>query len=238
MKRIRPDRCRGASDSRLPSPIPARVYRTLDEEVKRRYHPIPPRYEHLPAFCLFLYAVAAVCLILLIIQSGSVAFSDWFNLHISAPLRAFLAALTAPLPFSLGEFTVLLLPLVLVVTLRHAIRRCCDSWRTAGVFIGVLISVLLSFFSVFVLNFSAGYRNSTLDVKLELEQKQVSAEDLADTARILVRHLNEEAGKLGFERDGFSVMPYSLAEMNDRLSDAYAAFCSTHDFIRNNAGQP
>lgn len=71
MKRIRPDRCRGASDSRLPSPIPARVYRTLDEEVKRRYHPIPPRYEHLPAFCLFLYAVAAVCLILLIIQSGS-----------------------------------------------------------------------------------------------------------------------------------------------------------------------
>ena len=147
MKRIRPDRCRGASDSRLPSPIPARVYRTLDEVVKRRYHPIPPRYEHLPAFCLFLYAVAAVCLILLIIQSGSVAFSDWFNLHISAPLRAFLAALTAPLPFSLGEFTVLLLPLVLVVTLRHAIRRRCDSWRTAGVFIGVLISVLLSFFS-------------------------------------------------------------------------------------------
>ena len=189
---------RGASDSRLPSPIPARVYRTLDEEVKRQYHPIPPRYERLPAFCLFLYAVAAVCLILLIIQSGSVAFSDWFNLHISAPLRAFL-----------------------VVTLRHAIRRRCDSWRTAGVFIGVLISVLLSFFSVFVLNFSAGYRNSTLDVKLELEQKQVSAEDLADTARILVRHLNEEAGKLGFERDGFSVMPYSLAEMNDRLSDAY-----------------
>lgn len=238
MKRIRPDRCRGASDSRLPSPIPARVYRTLDEEVKRRYHPIPPRYEHLPAFCLFLYAVAAVCLILLIIQSGSVAFSDWFNLHISAPLRAFLAALTAPLPFSLGEFTVLLLPLVLLVTLRHAIRRRCDSWRTAGVFIGVLISVLLSFFSVFVLNFSAGYRNSTLDVKLELEQKQVSAEDLADTARILVRHLNEESGKLGFERDGFSVMPYSLAEMNDRLSDAYAAFCSTHDFVRNNAGQP
>ena len=66
MKRISPDRCRGASDSRLPSPIPARVYRTLDEEVKRQYHPIPPRYEHLPAFCLFLYAVAAVCLILLI----------------------------------------------------------------------------------------------------------------------------------------------------------------------------
>ncbi len=48
MKRIRPDRCRGASDSRLPSPIPARVYRTLDEEVKRQYHPIPPRYERLP----------------------------------------------------------------------------------------------------------------------------------------------------------------------------------------------
>ncbi len=140
--------------------------------------------------------------------------------------------MTAPLPFSLGEFTVLLLPLVLVVTLRHAIRRRCDSWRTAGVFIGVLISVLLSFFSVFVLNFSAGYRNSTLDVKLELEQKQVSAEDLADTARILSDTERGSRQASGLNATVFRFMPYSPTEMNDRLSDAYAAFCSTHDFIR------
>ena len=92
---------------------------------------------------------------------------------------------------------------MLVVTLRHAIRRRCDSWRTAGVFIGVLISVLLSFFSVFVLNFSAGYRNSTLDVKLELEQKQVSAEDLADTARILVRHRTRKPASSGLNATVF-----------------------------------
>ncbi len=221
----------------LPSPISAKLYRTLDPESRRQYRPIPPRYEYLPPVCVFLYAVAAVCGLLLIIQSVSSSFSDWFNLHISAPLRALLAALTAWFPFSLGELTLLLLPLVLVLVLRYAIRRRCDSWRTAGVFIGVLLSVLLSFFSVFVLNFSAGYRNTTLDTKLNLEQNQVSASELANTAYTLVRHLNEEAETIAFERDGFSVMPYSLAEMNDRLSAAYDDFCASHDFIRDNAGQ-
>lgn len=226
------------AEEQLPSLISADVYRTLNTESKRLYRPIPRRYEFLPPVCLVLYAVAAVCMILLIIQSESVAFSDWFNMHISAPLRAFLAALTAPFPFSVGELTILLLLPALIFTIRYAVRHRCDSWRTAGVFIGILLSVLLSIFSLFVLNFSAGYRNSTLDVKLGLEREEVSAEELAETAEMLVRRLNEEADNLTFERDGFSVMPYSLAEMNDRLSAAYDTFCSSHDFIRDNAGQP
>jgi hypothetical protein len=226
------------AEEQLPSLISADVYRTLNKESKRLYRPIPRRYEFLPPVCLVLYAVATVCMILLIIQSESVAFSDWFNMHISAPLRALLAALTAPFPFSVGELTILLLPPALIFTIRYAVRHRCDSWRTAGVFIGILLSVLLSIFSLFVLNFSAGYRNSTLDVKLGLEREEVSAEELAETAEMLVRRLNEEADNLTFERDGFSVMPYSLAEMNDRLSAAYDTFCNSHDFIRDNAGQP
>lgn len=226
------------AEEQLPSLISADVYRTLNTESKRLYRPIPRSYEFLPPVCLVLYAVAAVCMILLIIQSESVAFSDWFNMHISAPLRALLAALTAPFPFSVGELTILLLPPALIFTIRYAVRYRCDSWRTAGVFIGILLSVLLSIFSLFVLNFSAGYRNSTLDVKLGLEREEVSAEELAETAEMLVQRLNEEADNLTFERDGFSVMPYSLAEMNDRLSAAYDTFCNSHDFIRDNAGQP
>lgn len=226
------------AEEQLPSLISADVYRTLNTESKRLYRPIPRSYEFLPPVCLVLYAVAAVCMILLIIQSESVAFSDWFNMHISAPLRALLAALTAPFPFSVGELTVLLLPPALIFTICYAVRYRCDSWRTAGVFIGILLSVLLSIFSLFVLNFSAGYRNSTLDVKLGLEREEVSAEELAETAEMLVQRLNEEADNLTFERDGFSVMPYSLAEMNDRLSAAYDTFCNSHDFIRDNAGQP
>ena len=164
------------AEEQLPSLISADVYRTLNTESKRLYRPIPRSYEFLPPVCLVLYAVAAVCMILLIIQSESVAFSDWFNMHISAPLRALLAALTAPFPFSVGELTILLLPPALIFTIRYAVRYRCDSWRTAGVFIGILLSVLLSIFSLFVLNFSAGYRNSTLDVKLGLEREEVSAE--------------------------------------------------------------
>ena len=222
----------------LPSPISKDAYHALSANTRRAYRPVPYRYEHLPRVCLFLYGLAAVCLFLLILQSLSVSFSDWFNLHISAPLRGLLAALTAPLPFSLGELTVVLLPLVLALILRHAIRYRGDTWHTAGVFVGILFSVILTVFSIFVLNFSAGYRNSTLDKQLRLERESVRAQELADTSRILISHLNREAESLTFERDGSSVMPYSLAEMNSRLSEAYDTFCASYDFVRDNAGTP
>jgi hypothetical protein len=34
-----------------------------------------------------------------------------------------------------------------------------------------------------------------------------------------------------YAKNGFSVMPYSLSEMNDKLLDAYDVFCAKHKFI-------
>ena len=124
-----------------------------------------------------------------------------------------------------------LLPVGLFLLLRHAIRRRCDTWRTAVVYIGILLSVVVTLFSSFVLTFAAGYRGETLDRKLELDRKAVSAEELYDTAVILIDSINRETAEVGFLEDGFSVMPYTLAEMNDKLLDAYDAFADKHDFI-------
>lgn len=220
------------------STITAAAYESLTPEQRAAYRPIPRKYERLPRVCLVLYSVAAVCLILLILQSVSVSFADWFNLRISSHVRGLLAALTAPLPFSLGEAIIWLLPVALVLTLRHGIRHRCDSWRTSGVFIGILLSVILTVFSLFVLGFSAGYRNRTLDRKLGLEQEKITASELESTAQWLADSLNREAASASFARDGFSVMPYSLAEMNTRLAAAYDDFCAEQDFIRDNVGRP
>lgn len=238
MKKASVDRHAVKSKPKYPSPISRDAYCALSADMRRAYRPVPRRYERLPRVCLFLYGLAGVCLVLLILQTLSVSFSDWFNLYVSAPLRGLLAALTAPLPFSLGELTIILLPLVLALILRHAIRHRCDTWRTAGVFVGILFSVVLTIFSIFVLNFSASYRNSTLDKQIGLTRESVRAQDLADTSQILISHLNREAEELTFERDGASVMPYSLAEMNDKLSEAYDTFCASYDFVRDNAGTP
>ena len=205
----------------------------LPPDQREAYRPVDPKYERLPRVCLILYGLAALCGLLYIVMMNSVAFSDWFNQTVSAALRALFANITDWLPFSLGEMTLWMIPLTLFLVLRHAIRHRCDTWRTAMVYVGILLAAVVTLFSVFVLNFAAGYRGSTLDDKLELNREKVSAEELYDTAVILIDAINRETAEVDFGSDGFSVMPYSLAAMNRHLADAYRDFADGHEFIHH-----
>lgn len=49
-----------------------------------------------------------------------------------------------------------------------------------------LISVIAFLYSVFVLNFAAGYSTSPLETKLSLERKDLSADDLRYAADYLI----------------------------------------------------
>ncbi len=213
------------------SPLTASEVAALPPEQRYLYRLVDPKYERLPLFCFILYGLAGVSLVLYIVMMNSVAFADWFNTTVSAALRTLFNALTSWIPFSVGEAVIWLSPLLLFLVLRHAIRRRCDTWRTAMVYVGILLSVVATLFSVFVLNFAAGYRASPLDEKLELDRQKVSAEELYDTAVILIDHINRETAEIGFCSDGFSDMPYSMEEMNSHLADAYGVFAKEHGFI-------
>lgn len=219
------------SDGTLKSPLTASELAALPPEQQKAYRPVDPKYERLPKLCYVLYGLAGVSLLLYVIMMNSIAFADWFNTTVSASLRVVFATLTSWIPFSVGEAVIWLAPLLLFLVLRHAIRRRCDTWRSAMVYVGMLLSVVLTLFSVFVLNFAAGYRASPLDEKLELNREKVSAEELYDTAVILIEHINRESAEVGYAEGGFSAMPYTLSDMNRHLSDAYGDFAATHPFI-------
>lgn len=218
------------SDDPLPV-IDHKAYVTLSEEEKKLYRPVNPQYEKLPRICIVFYALALVSLILYISFCLSPAFADFFNLHISAVGRTFLHLLTSPLPFSLGEACIWLLPLILVLALVYAVSKRCDTWKSALSYLGILLSVIALIFSMFTLNFAAGYRGTGLDQKLGLEQKPVDAAALYETADMLRKQINRESANIAYTEDGFSVMPYSLEEMNQKLNVAYRDFCEHHDFI-------
>ena len=177
------------------SPITVEQYLALPENERNAYRPVHPKWERLPRWCLVLYGIGAICLILYWIMSQSTSFSDWFNGSVSAPLRTLAAALTSPIPFSLAELAIFLLPLILFFVIRYAMRHYCDTWRSSAVFMGMLLAVAAGLFSMFVLNFAAGYRTTTLDKKLELERTDVTAQELYDTAEILVDAINRETAK-------------------------------------------
>ena len=67
---------------------------------------------HLPRACIVIYLLTAVSALLYLLFTRSSAFSDWFNRNISRWGRRLLSLLTVWIPFSLAEWLILSLPVL------------------------------------------------------------------------------------------------------------------------------
>ena len=192
---------------------------------------IPQKPRRLPRICIALYALAAVSAGLYFAFTRSATFSDWFNSSISIWGRRLLSFLTVWIPFSLAEWLIILIPVLLAALIAVACRSYSDSWKSAWIYTGKLVSVLCAVWVIFVWNFAPGYYGTTLDRKLGLDRCKVSAQDLYQTALILTGQLQELSDELVFPgEDSSSVMPYTVSEMNQKLMEAYDRYSETHDF--------
>ena len=191
----------------------------------------PAPAHRLPLFALIGYGLGAVSLILYLCFLFSESFADWFNGSVGAAIRATLSCLTVWIPFSLGEYLLILSPVILVTLILFGIRRFADSWRGVFVYCGTILSVVALVLSVFALGFAPAYRGSTLDRKLGLTRREVSAEELYETTLILAEKLNEESEHIVYSNQtDFSIMPYGLEEMNGKLMEAYGAACDKYGY--------
>lgn len=179
-------------------------------------------------FFALLVAGAAVYVIALLNSS----FADFWTRYPGAFVRALLAHLTNLFPFSVAEIAILLLPIVAVILIVLVAKGKFDRFKSPLTAVVSLLSCASLFFSLFALGFGTGYYGSPLDEKLGIKKEQVSKEALADTARLLVELVNDEATKITFEPESFSVMPYSLSELNKKLLDAYARISEKYAFIQ------
>jgi len=191
------------------------------------------KYERVPVWCMILLALCGVCGILYIAMCLSRPFADFFNTHVASVFRFILASITNVLPFSLSELSIVLIPVTLVLVIRYfAIKRCKTPKQTA-VSLVCILSAASAFLSCFVLTFAAGYRGHTLDSKLNLDRKKLSAEELYNSADYIVSQINDIYQEITFDSDGFSVMPYDLDVMNEKLLDAYDSLSNKHEFINS-----
>ena len=189
--------------------------------------------KRIPLFAKIFYAIALASALLYIGFLCSASFADFFNRRIGSVLRAVLAHLTGWIPFSLAEFLLLMLPLILVSVSLYGIHRYASSWRNVGIFCASMVSVAALVFSIFTVGFAAGYRGRRLDEKLGIERRDVTAQELYETALILADRLESDQKRVAFSPNSdFSIMPYGYGEMNDRLLDAYDSFCEEYDFIQ------
>ncbi|MBE6546077.1 MAG: DUF3810 domain-containing protein [Ruminococcaceae bacterium] len=202
--------------------------RTVTEE-----RPHTPVKNRLPLFALIFYGIALLSAVLYLLFLVSERFADFFNRYISSVLRAALAHLTNLIPFSLAEFLLLLLPVLLFVVVRIGLRHYADSWRRVFLFCASVLSVAALLLALFALGFAPAYRGTTLDKKLALDRRDVSAEELYDTAMTLSRQIAKESEAITYSpATDFSVMPYGYEEMNARLLSAYDEICDEYAFIQ------
>jgi hypothetical protein len=160
-----------------------------------------------PLFSWILLALAALALVVMLAYNLSEGFANFYNRYPAAFLRGIFAQISGILPCSIAEAFIIFSPFLLVAIIIYANKHFVDSWRSVGKFLIITLSVASLFFSTFALNFGAGYHTSSVDKLLELDRRDVSAEELRETAEILVEEINKYAGKLSVKSSGSSVMP-------------------------------
>ena len=196
--------------------------------VGKRYR----NYEKFSTLFYVLCGIAVLALILYIVAVISPAFSNAYNSSVGAAVRAFLSWLTSWIPFSLAEILIFSIPLVIVFIGLYAYRYRCESWRSTLVFLATILSVFSIFFSLFAIGFGVGYHTDPIDRRLGIEAQEVSNDALYETAVWLAQEVNSAANGVSFGENGFSVMPYELEGLNDRLLDAYDPVCDAYPFIQ------
>ena len=185
----------------------------------------------LPLAVKIIYIIAAICVVWSIAFLLSRDFSDFFNRHISTILRGTLAYATSWIPFSLAEFLLLLSPVLVFVITKLVMSKFGESTSELISAVISVLSILALVFSAFTIGFAPAYRGTTLDKKLGLEAKEVNAEQLYDTALVLIDNINDMVDEIYYTEDGFSVMPYGHTEMNIKLLDAFDDISDKHSFV-------
>ena len=185
----------------------------------------------LPIACIVIFALTAVSVGLYVAFRYNTDFADAFNRTVASVGRMLFAKLTGWVPFSVAEMILILAPVILITVIVIGVKHFCGSARKMWIYVACIFSVVCMVFNLFVWNFAPGYNAISLDQKLGLERKPVSAEELAATADILLEEVKKVEGEILFMETGASRMPYSYAEMNEKLMQAYKKACAKYDFI-------
>ena len=187
--------------------------------------------KYCPTWASIAYIGFIFAIIVHIVSKNSVAFSDFYNRYIGSVLRAVLAYITNIFPFSIAEAVIICLPVLMILLIWGGIRATKKGSVASTRYLCGLFACVTLFYTLFWGGFAVGYNSSTLEDKLGLDRREVTAAELLQTASILLDESNKLANDVDFKYASSSVMPYSYAEMNKKLNEAYKKVCEKYTFI-------
>lgn len=185
-----------------------------------------------PLWCRICIGVSVFSFIIHILSVISSKFADLISSTLGSLVRFILAKITAWLPFSFAELMVISLPIWLFLLIYFSIKvASCEKPYVFARFICFLLCMILCVYSSFVLTLGTSYHSTTLDKKIGINTELVSANDLYDTAVILLEGAQNELENVEFRYGSSSLMPYDLNEMNRLLNVAAKKAADKYPFI-------
>lgn len=180
-------------------------------------------YAYVP-LCLSITAcIALIVLVLSIIASTDTAFAHTVNRYVGGVVRMVLAWVTGIFPFSLAEGLLLFSPVLLCILIALSVKYTKRGLRAGFRYLGVLLSILLLLYPMFVFGLGMGFSEPTLDEKFGIEKKPVSAEALYEAILWTMEEAAALCDEVTFAEDGSSYMPYDdYEDMCDDLMLGYA----------------
>lgn len=161
------------------------------------------------------------------------AFAEFWARYPSQALRFLLAKITGILRFSFVEWVILSLPLLIFGYFFFSSRsmKRDESLYNYYRWLLPLVCGILAVLTLFFTAFAPCYFRYPLAQNLSLEDREVSAQELYDTACAVCEQIEDVEGEVAFVYGGESVMPYDFNELVDRVNQAYARYAADADYV-------
>lgn len=222
----------GAEESSAPEQIPK----------KKKWNPIRNMIEgglfNLP-FTILCYCFIFSGLVYAIARFVP-AFAEFWTRYPAQFTRLILAKITGWIPFSLAESVLLMLPLFAIayIVASSVATNKDNSDKNFYKWLRPLISFIMAIFTIFLFAFGPAYGRNKLATNLDLEQKDVSAEELYSTAVKLSAEMNHIIGNVSFDTSGESIMPYDYKTLVDKMNVAFDKYADSVDYISHFNSNP
>lgn len=203
----------------------AKIKQTFVEKLKERGFFRP--------YVLLTEALFLLSLLIYVFARCFEPFAEFWSRYPAQGIRFALAKLSGLVHFSVAEWVILSIPLLIAGYFFFSNRSMKHDESVGNYFRWLLPLVcgLLAILIIFMSAFGPCYFRKPLEDNLGLEKRKVSAEELYDTAVILAEELNRIKDEVTFGIGGASVMQYDYNTLVCKINDAYAKYAGSAEYI-------
>ena len=188
-------------------------------------------FKYVPFWAFVLFGVAFFAVLTDIFSRVSVGFADFVSGTVGRFIRTAFSYATYIFPFSVAEMLLWFSPVILGIVIYLAVKCAGRSWQSFSRFASGFLALITLVYSLFTFSIGATYYGTKVAVKMGIDRRDVSAEELYQTALLLLEGASAELDEVLFPEGTYSAMPYSYDEMNEKLNAAFSEVCEKYNGI-------